>query len=81
MAFLGVMPKSPEPASAPVALSVEGPTPTPSVSPRGNVTLGRGAAGGRDLVCSSWGYRGGEWVGWVRQVVGDVLLGSLGGEW
>ena len=38
-----VMPKSPEPASVPGALSVEGPTPTPSVSPRGNVTLGRGS--------------------------------------
>ena len=41
--LFGVMPKSPEPASAPGALSVEGPTPTPSVSPRGNVTLGRGS--------------------------------------
>ena len=41
--FFGVMPKSPDPASVPVALSVEGPTPTPSVSPRGNVTLGRGS--------------------------------------
>ena len=41
--LFGVMPKSPEPASVPGALSVKGPTPTPSVSPRGNVTLGWGS--------------------------------------
>jgi hypothetical protein len=41
--FFGVIPKSPDPASVPGALSVEGPTPTPSVLPRGNVTFGRGS--------------------------------------
>ena len=42
MAFFGVMLKSPEPASVSGALSVKGPTPSPSVSPRGerNVRAG-----------------------------------------
>ena len=42
MAFFGVMPKSPEPASIPGALSVEGPIPTPSVSPREEYDVGAG---------------------------------------
>ena len=81
MAFFELMPKRPEPASIPGTLSVEGPTPTPSASPRGNVTLGRGVVGGEGRVCSSWGQRGVGWVGWVRRVEGDVLLGSLDGGW
>ena len=42
--FLGVFPKRPESASILGALSVEGPTSTPSVSPRGEETLGRGSS-------------------------------------
>ena len=42
MAFFGVMPKMPEPASIPGALSVKGPTPTPSGSPGGECDVGAG---------------------------------------
>jgi hypothetical protein len=54
MAFLGVMPKRAESASIQGALSVEGPTPTPSASPRGKDTLGGGAVGDGDQARSSW---------------------------
>jgi hypothetical protein len=42
--FLGVIPKRPKPASIPGAFRVEGPMPTPSASPKGNDTLGRGSS-------------------------------------
>ena len=93
MAFFGVMPKRPEPAFIPGALSVEGPTPTPSASPRGNVTLGGGVVGGEGRARSSWGSAasgGSAWCGgeevvccWAISMEGGEGLHSFGcwGAW